>query len=415
MLYNAEIRFALLTACESASVAGSSLFNGLAPGLIMAGVPAVIGMQYRISDDFASSFAIKFYSALLQRKDVVEALTVARAMLLRSAWYSPALDLRQHRAADEHLKATYETRNIDTAAPAEAQASKPFLVRLWIRRPETQPLTEEQLRAELGVPDRVAVSTRAERGRRQVRASWRSQAAARRGDHPVDFARMRCRACQHQAVCGRTFGCAARDLHGQGDQTGARGADLQRVAGWRPDCLISHLVQVVDAAKQPRAGIRAGSSAIPMQTPAPPWGVPWSPRPGAEAVGPLFQVRRCFPLAPTAVTVGTPARCGRSFTRVQRRGMICGGGSVWWPCYGSSPESPPRCQSSPHSDSVRPWVPHYCHRASSPRRVTEHLVRPGMADPDVSPSSLCRSWPHPFTGEIGRAIALDVGYLRRSW
>ena len=76
VLYNADVRFALLSACESASVAGSSLFNGLAPGLMMAGVPAVIGMQYRISDDFASSFAIKFYSALLQRKDVVEALTV---------------------------------------------------------------------------------------------------------------------------------------------------------------------------------------------------------------------------------------------------------------------------------------------------------------------------------------------------
>ena len=125
VLYNADVRFALLSACESASVAGSSLFNGLAPGLLTAGVPAVIGMQYRISDDFASSFAVKFYAALLQRKDIVEALTVARAMLLRSAWYSPALYLRQHRAADEHLISTYETRSIDTAVPAEAQVQAP--------------------------------------------------------------------------------------------------------------------------------------------------------------------------------------------------------------------------------------------------------------------------------------------------
>ena len=66
---------------------------------------------------------------------------------------------------------------------------------------------------------------------------------------------------------------------------------------------VSHLVQVVDAAKQPRAGIRAGSSTIPMQAPAPPWGVPWSPRPGAEAVGPIPAVTATTLPSETAVVV----------------------------------------------------------------------------------------------------------------
>jgi hypothetical protein len=303
VLYNADVRFALLSACESGSVAGSSLFNGLAPGLMMAGVPAVIGMQYRISDDFASSFAIKFYSALLQRKDVVEALTVARAMLLRSAWYSPALYLRQHRAADEHLKATYETRNIDTAAPAEAPASKPFLVRLWIRRPETQPLTEEQLRAELGMPGRVAVSTRA--GEADVKFEPVGDRKLRRGEVII---RLTSPACEVVPASIKLFVDEHLDAPPAIFTVKAikPGPAALIFSVWQEGgqiASVSHLVQVVDAAKQPRAGIRAGSSAIPMQAPAPPWGVPWSPRPGAEAVGPIPAVTATTLPSETAVVV----------------------------------------------------------------------------------------------------------------
>ena len=55
---------------------------------------------------------------------------------------------------------------------------------------------------------------------------------------------------------------------------------------WQDDgqiASVSHPVQVVDAAKHPSADISARSSAIPVQTPAPPWGIPW-PRPGVEAM-----------------------------------------------------------------------------------------------------------------------------------
>ena len=307
VLYNADVRFALLSACESASVAGSSLFNGLAPGLMMAGVPAVIGMQYRISDDFASSFAVKFYAALLQRKDIVEALTIARAMLLRSAWYSPALYLRQPAAADERLKTTYETRNIDTAAPAEAQVSKPFLVRLWIRRPDTQPLTEEQLRAELGVPDRVAVSTRA--GEADVKFEPVGDRKLRRGEVII---RLTSPACDVVPASIKLFVDEHLDAPPaiftvKAIKPGPAALIFNVWQDGGQIASVSHLVLVVDAAKQPRAGIRAGSSAIPMQAPAPPWGVPWSPRPGAEAVGsPTVGQTVVSPLAPTAATVITP-------------------------------------------------------------------------------------------------------------
>ena len=307
VLYNADVRFALLSACESASVAGPSLFNGLAPGLITAGVPAVIGMQYRISDDFATAFAVKFYSALLQRKDVVEALTVARAMLLRSAWYSPALYLRQHRAADEHLKSVYDTRNIDTAVPAEAQVSAPFLVRLWIRRPDTPTLTEDQLRAELGVPDRVALSTRTSEA--DIKFEPIADRKLRRGEVIIQLTSPACEVMpasiklfvdEHLDAPPAIFTVKAIRL----------GPAALIFSVWQDDgqiASISHLAQVVDAGKRPRTGISARSCPIPMQTPAPPRDVPWSPRPGAEAVeSPAVGQTADSPLAPTAVTEITP-------------------------------------------------------------------------------------------------------------
>lgn len=303
VLYNADVRFALLSACESASVTGSSLFNGLAPGLMMAGVPAVIGMQYRISDNFATAFAVKFYSALLRRKDVVEALTVARAMLLRSAWYSPALYLRQHRGADERLKSVYDTRNIDTAVPAEAQVSAPFLVRLWIRRPETPTLTEEQLRAELGVPDRVAVSTRTSEA--DIKFEPIADRKLRRGEVII---RLTSPACEVVPASIKLFVDEHLDappaiftvkaiLPGPAALIFSVWQDGGQIAS------ISHLAQVVDAGKRPKASISAGSYAIPMQTPAPPWGGPWSPGPGAEAVGPIPAVTATTLPSETAVVV----------------------------------------------------------------------------------------------------------------
>ena len=159
-LYNTPLRLAVLLACETARVGDDLLFSGLAPGLILAGVPAVVGMQYPVSDHFAGSFANRFYTALLAQQDVLDAFHTARQMSSQEAWYSPVLYLRYGPTLEEPLAPVYHTRKIDTAVPAEAQAGAYFLVRLWIRRPETEPLTEAALRDELAVPEHIAVRTR---------------------------------------------------------------------------------------------------------------------------------------------------------------------------------------------------------------------------------------------------------------
>ncbi len=161
VLYNTEIRLVMLLACETACVGDQIMFSGLAPGLLLAGVPAVLGMQYPVRDAFANSFANAFYEALSKENDLLTAVRIARRMNVQGAWYSPVLYLRRRPSeAEEAIKPIYLTRHIDTAAPSRVQAGKDFLARLWIRRPESKALTDKQLREELDIAPEVPVRQR---------------------------------------------------------------------------------------------------------------------------------------------------------------------------------------------------------------------------------------------------------------
>jgi hypothetical protein len=183
VLYNAQARLALLLACESARVGSQQVFSGLAPGLLLAGVPAVIGMQYPVLDTFANSFANEFYAALLKEDDILSALRLARRLNMLGAWYSPTLYLRRQPAAAEKSTAIYLTRAIDTAAPTKFAAGAAFLARLWIRRPQTKALTVKQLRDELGVDDSVPVRQR--KGEAEVKFEPLAGRKLRRGEVDV--------------------------------------------------------------------------------------------------------------------------------------------------------------------------------------------------------------------------------------
>ncbi len=160
-LYNSRACLAMLLACNTARVGGVTLFSGLAPGLILAGVPAVIGMQYPVDDDYANRFAQNFYAALLEKRDVLAAMHTARRATRGNLWYSPVLYLRcQPPKLAAPQASTYLTRKVDTATPAQALAGKPFLARLWIRRTETPALSDIALRTELGIAEGAMLSLR---------------------------------------------------------------------------------------------------------------------------------------------------------------------------------------------------------------------------------------------------------------
>ena len=95
-LKGTRVRLAVLTACKSAVVAGQSVFSGMGPALIQAGVPAVAAMQFTVTDKAAKSFTGSFYLALAQDMPVTQAMGLARAALFAdaTAWYRPVLYLR---------------------------------------------------------------------------------------------------------------------------------------------------------------------------------------------------------------------------------------------------------------------------------------------------------------------------------
>ncbi|HEX2370177.1 MAG TPA: CHAT domain-containing protein, partial [Acidimicrobiia bacterium] len=57
------LRLALLNACEGARGSASDPFAGAAQSLVQQGIPAVIAMQFPITDRAAILFAQEFYGA----------------------------------------------------------------------------------------------------------------------------------------------------------------------------------------------------------------------------------------------------------------------------------------------------------------------------------------------------------------
>jgi len=94
-----SLRLIFLSACQSAVVGGGSLFTGVAPGLILAGVPAVLAMQFTVRADAAEVFAQQFYLSLATRGKLLgEAVADGRRQISLArygyAWFTPVLYLR---------------------------------------------------------------------------------------------------------------------------------------------------------------------------------------------------------------------------------------------------------------------------------------------------------------------------------
>jgi hypothetical protein len=95
LLYNRPLRLAVLSACRSGGVGGDTLFGGVAPALIQAGIPAVVSTQLPISVDAASRFMQGFYHALARFESVPAAMNAGRIRVIQTnEWFIPTLYLR---------------------------------------------------------------------------------------------------------------------------------------------------------------------------------------------------------------------------------------------------------------------------------------------------------------------------------
>jgi hypothetical protein len=98
-----SLRLVVLNSCETARASASDVFSSTAAVLIRRGIPAVVAMQYDISDDAAIAFARGLYTALGSRHPVDQAVTRARRAIKLARrntleWATPVLYLRSPRA-----------------------------------------------------------------------------------------------------------------------------------------------------------------------------------------------------------------------------------------------------------------------------------------------------------------------------
>src|SRR5262249_26982187 len=73
-----SLRLVVLNACEGSRASRADPFAGVAQTLIQQGVPAVITMQFEITDQAAITFADEFYAAVADGHPVDAALANAR-------------------------------------------------------------------------------------------------------------------------------------------------------------------------------------------------------------------------------------------------------------------------------------------------------------------------------------------------
>ena len=92
------MRLAFLNACEGARSGPADLFAGVAQTLVQKRLPAVIAMQYSITDPAAIHVAHEFYQAIADGYPVDAALAEARKALYREGnqleWGTPVLFMR---------------------------------------------------------------------------------------------------------------------------------------------------------------------------------------------------------------------------------------------------------------------------------------------------------------------------------
>ncbi|MDH3588899.1 MAG: CHAT domain-containing protein [Gammaproteobacteria bacterium] len=121
------VRLAFLNACDLAKTDEDTPFSGVANRLVMAGLPAVVAMQFPISDDAAIAFARTFYSRLETGLPVDEAVAHGRTAILADKpgsmeWGTPVLYMR---TPDGRLFERPEETKADSPAPSPVPSPAP--------------------------------------------------------------------------------------------------------------------------------------------------------------------------------------------------------------------------------------------------------------------------------------------------
>lgn len=152
-----EMRLGLLNACEGARTDQEDPFAGVATALVEHGVPAVVGMQFEISDQAAIAFAGEFYTALVDGLPVDAALTEARrAVFFLPNWVEWATPVLYMRSRDGQLFDVHVEEPVKTHTerdPQEARPIPPVEAALETEQPVEEAVEETRVPEEEPLPE----------------------------------------------------------------------------------------------------------------------------------------------------------------------------------------------------------------------------------------------------------------------
>lgn len=98
LLNRSGLRLVIFNSCEAARTSQHDRFAGVAASLVAQGVPAALGMQFRVEDRAAARFGRIFLAQLIARRSIDDGLTAARATVFASPndveWGTPVLTSR---------------------------------------------------------------------------------------------------------------------------------------------------------------------------------------------------------------------------------------------------------------------------------------------------------------------------------
>jgi hypothetical protein len=145
-----SLRLVVLNACDTGRGSASDAFSSTAAALIRREIPAVVAMQFEITDSAAIRFAHTFYLNMAKRRPVDDSVMRARRALRLAKndtleWGTPVLYLRalDGRVFDSAIPPPQHTGPSPDPVPApEAPATPPTPARWELPEPPPPPFTE---------------------------------------------------------------------------------------------------------------------------------------------------------------------------------------------------------------------------------------------------------------------------------
>jgi outer membrane protein OmpA-like peptidoglycan-associated protein len=171
-----SLRLVLLNACEGSRSSREDPFSGVAQTLVQQGIPAVIAMQFEITDAAAIKFAEEFYSATADGYPVDAALAAARKAIFAQGndieWGTPVLYLR---APDGQLfsvnreaaRQAEEERRAEAARRAEEEKRRAVAA----RQPEEEERRDDAARQAEEEKQRAEAARQGEKEERRADAA----------------------------------------------------------------------------------------------------------------------------------------------------------------------------------------------------------------------------------------------------